>query len=121
MPFVAFDDTVSGIGSASLGASQILYVATEVTVDGPQIHHPNEWDLTTLLGVGFWQLGNDITSGGIITGVAWAEPHWIHTDIAQWIAPPGLVGADFSIWLADHIQWTITPGTSVHLVVFANA
>lgn len=120
MPSVIYENTVSGAGSAILGGTRVLYVAAEVTTLGPAVHAPNEWDLSTLLGVGHWELGNDLTAGGLISGVGWNEPHWIYALIIQWIAPPGLVGADLSYAIQQYIRWTLTAGTEVHFVVFGD-
>lgn len=85
---------------------------------GPQVRQPNLWDSTQVVGIGHFQLGNDLTSLGIITAVAYGEAHWMGSMVGQWVAPPGITGADFSAAIAEHIQWSLTPGTSVHLYVF---
>jgi hypothetical protein len=120
MPSTIWEDTVTDSGSASLGGSRVLYVAWEITAAGPGVRNPSSWDLHTQVGVGFWQLGNDLTALGLISGIGWSEPHWIFSEIGQWIAPPGLVGADFSYALAGSIQWVISPGTEVHMYVFGD-
>lgn len=121
MPFVTFEDTLTDSGSSPLGGSRVFYVAWEITVLGPTIRHPNTWDVDALVGVGHWELGNALDSGGLIAGVGYDSPHWIGWEIGQWIVPPGVVGADFSAAIADHIRWTIEPGTSVHLYVFGDS
>lgn len=121
MPSVTYEATLSGAGDAVLGGSRVFYVAWEITTVGPTIRYPHSWDPNTLLGAGFWQLGNDLTDLGLISGIGWAEPHWLASMIGQWIAPPGLVGTEFSAALATRIRWTLAPGTEVHLYVFGDA
>lgn len=120
MPSVIFEDTLTDSGSAVMGGTRVLFVAWEVTVEGPGVHTPNAWDVTSLIGVGHWELGNDLTPGGLISGLGFDSPHWINTEIGQWVAPPGQVGADFSSAIAQYIRWTISPGTEVHLYVFGD-
>lgn len=121
MPFITFDDTISGQGAAALSGSRVFYVAWEVTTLGPAVHEPNAWDTDALLAVGHWELGNALDSGGLIFGVGYDVPHWMGWHIGQWIAPPGVVGAEFSAAIADHIRWTVSDGTEVHLIVFGDS
>ena len=120
MPSTTYEATLSGTGDAVLGGSRVFYVAWEITTQGPTIRHPHSWDPNTLLGAGFWQLGNDLTALGLISGIGWGEAHWLYSLIGQWIAPPGIIGTEFSAALATHIRWTIPPGTDVHLYVFGD-
>lgn len=120
MPSAIYEDTLVDSGSAVMGGSRVFYVAWEVIGAGPSVRNPSSWDLITQIGVGYWQLGNDLTSLGLISGDGWGEPHWIYSEIGQWIAPPGIVGTDFSAAIADRIRWVLSPGTSVHLYVFGD-
>lgn len=120
MPSIIYDDEVSGAGSSVLGGSRVLYVAWEVTVQGPNVHQPSVWDSELLVAVGHWELGNDLTPGGLISGVGYDEPHWIYTAIGQWVVAPARVGATDAYSLAQYIRWSMTPGTSVHLIVFGD-
>lgn len=121
MPSVIWEDTVSDAGSSVLGGTRVYYVAAEIVTLGPTVHAPSTWDTNTVLGVGHWQLGNDLTSLGLITGIGWGDPHWINSVISQWIPSPGLVGSDFSVAIQQYIQWTIAPGSEVHMYVFGDA
>lgn len=120
MPFVSFDDTITDSGSAALSGSRVLYVAWEILVEGPGVRQPSAWDTTMRLGVGHWEIGNDVTALGLISGVCYDSPHWIDTTLGQWIAIPGEVGGSFGEAIADHIRWSLTEGTSVHLYVFGD-
>lgn len=120
MPSITFDDTVTGSGSSVLGGTRVLYVAWEITVEGPTIRPPATWDSDSIIGAGHWSLGNDLTPGGLITGVAYDAPHWLYATVGQWVAPPGQIGADFSMAIAQYIQWVFAPGTEVHLIVFGD-
>lgn len=121
MPSAIYEDTLAGSGSSILGGTRVIFVAWEVTVQGPNVRVPNTWDPDTIIGAGHWALGNDLTPGGIISGIAFDQPHWFYSLVGQWIAPPGLNGADISYAVAQYIQWTIAPGTEVHLYVFGDA
>lgn len=120
MPSVIFEDTLSDSGSSIMGGTRVLFVAWEVTTDGPLVRVPNQWDLDAIVGAGHWSLGNDLTPGGLISGIAFDVPHWIYSRVGQWIVPPGQVGADFSAAVAQYIAWSISPGTEVHLYVFGD-
>jgi len=120
MPSNIYESSLTDSGVATLGGSRVFYVAWEVTAAGPTVRTPSSWDLTTQVGVGYWQLGNDLSPLGVITGDGWGEPHWIYAEIGQWIAPPGVVGSDFSAAISDRIRWVLSPGTTVHLYVFGD-
>lgn len=118
MPNVIYEDSLTGAGSAIMGGTRVYFVAWEVTTRGPLVRVPNAWDVDQLLGVGHWALGNDLTPGGLISGLGFDSPHWVNSEIGQWVAPPGQVGADFSSAIAQYIEWAFTPGTEVHVYVF---
>lgn len=120
MPFAIFDDTLTDTGESVMSGSRVFYVAWEITVSGPPVHTPSSWDPNTLLGAGYWQFGNDLSSLGLISGIGYGEVHWINSELGQWIVPPGSVGTDFSAAIATYIRWTLSPGTSVHLYVFGD-
>jgi hypothetical protein len=120
MPSVIFEDSLSDSGASIMGGTRVFYVAWEITTRGPTARQPNVWDVDALVGVGHWELGNDLSSGGLISGVGYDAPHWIGWQIGQWIAPPGQVGTDFSAAIAQWIRWTFEPGTTVHLIVFGD-
>ena len=121
MPFTTFEDTLTGSGSAALSGTRVLYVAWEITVEGPAVHQPSVWDTDMRLGVGHWELGNDLTSLGLISGVGYDEPHWLDTPIGQWVTRPTAVDTAFGYTFADHIRWSLTEGTEVHLYVFGDS
>lgn len=121
MPFITFNDTVSDSGAAALGGSRVFYVAWQMTTRGPTVRNPSPWDLDTLLGLGHWELGNSLDSGGLIFGVGYDAPHWMGWEIGQWIAPPGVSGTEYSAAIADHIRWTVEAGSEVHLIVLGDA
>jgi hypothetical protein len=121
MPSVIFEDDLVDTGSAILGGSRVLFVAWEITTRGPNVRIPNSWDTDTIIGAGHWSLGNDLTPGGLISGLAFDSPHWLYADAGQWVAPPGQIGSDFSAAIAQYIRWSFAPGTEVHLYVFGDA
>jgi hypothetical protein len=120
MPSISYDDTVSGHGSVSLTTNRILYVAYEVTAQGRRVRTPRDADPDTLNGVGFISLGNDLTPAGIISGVGWAPEMWLNAVRGQFIAE----GYDFSTgygrWFADHLRWSLSEGTEVHIYVLGD-
>jgi hypothetical protein len=120
MPGTIYDDTLTDSGSAALGGSRVYFVAWEVKDFGPVARHPSFWDTDQYVGIGHWELGNDVTPGGILSGIAYDAPHWINRELGQWIAPPGQVGSDFSSAIAQYISWTLSPGVEVHLYVFGD-
>jgi hypothetical protein len=120
MPSVIYEDSVTDAGSAIMGGTRVLYVAWEVTVQGPMVRNPVVWDETALVAVGNWSLGNDLSSGGLILAVGFDAPHWINREVGQWIVPPGQIGADFSAAVAQYFEWNLSPGTEVHFVVFGD-
>lgn len=120
MPSTIYESNLSDTGEAVMGGTRVLYVAWEVTTFGPTIHVPSSWDPDTLLRVGHWEIGNDLTPLGLISGTAFGEQHWINSERGQWIAPPGLVGSAPSYAIAQYIRWAMAPGTEVHLYVFGD-
>lgn len=120
MPGVIFDDTVSDAGSAHMGGSRVYFVAYEVLDFGPSARHPSYWDINTWVGLGYYQLGNDLGPGGLITGIGYGDPHWFNTDIGQRVVSPGEVGSDFTSDIAAYIRWTLVPGVSVRLYVLGD-
>lgn len=121
MPSVTYEATISGAGEATLGGSRVFYVAWEIAIIGPSVRQPQVWDPNFLLGIGHWELGNDLADLGLIPAVGWGEAHWMNSEVGQWIAPPGVIGTDFSAALATRIRWSIPAGTEVHLYVFGDA
>lgn len=120
MPSTIFEATISGVDSDIMGGTHVYYVAWEVTVQGVRVRNSIEGDSAQLLGVGTFQLGNDLTPLGLISGVGFQEPHWMNSEIGQWIPTPGQVGASFTSAIAQYIRWSISPGTEVHLYVFGD-
>ena len=120
MPSPIFEDTLTDTGESVLGGGRVFYVAWEITTFGPTVHTVNDWDTNTLVRVGHWELGNDLTPLGLISGIGYGEQHWMNVAVGQWIAPPGQVGSDFSSAIAAYIRWAIAPGTAVHLYVFGD-
>lgn len=120
MPSVIFEDELTNAGTTVLGGTRVFYVAWEVTAPGPTVRRPVEGDPEFLNGVGYFALGNDLTSGGLISGIGLGDAHWFNWEIGQWIAPPGQSGADFSAAIAQYIHWFVKPGTAVHVVVFGD-
>ncbi|HET6346426.1 MAG TPA: hypothetical protein VFH51_15950 [Myxococcota bacterium] len=120
MPFVAFNDLVSGEGSTTLTADRVYYLAWAVTVEGPRVRRPQESDLHTLNGVGFVQLGNDLSPGGIILATGWGPQIWLNTDYGQVVADGGEVSGGFLRWIASEVRWSLGLGTEIRLVVFGD-
>lgn len=120
MPSVTYEATLSGVGSDPLGGSRVAFVAWEVTIVGPTVRLPRFWDTDARLGIGHYSLGNDLTPGGLISGVGYGSPRWIESLMGQHVVTPALVGSDFSWDLAQYIRWAIEPGTEVHLYVFGD-
>lgn len=121
MPFATFSASVSDSGEASLGGSRVFYVAWEVTTPGPGVIPGPTWDPYTRQKVGFWQLGNDLTSLGIISAIGYDAPHWMNFLVGQWIVSPTADPAGFTTVFADHIRWALTPGTVATLYVFGDS
>lgn len=118
MPGVIFEDDLSDAGESVLGGTRVYFVAWELISGGPTVRNPNGWDVNEWLGIGHFQLGNDLTPGGIISAVGYGDVHWLNSEVGQWIVEPGAVGSDFTSIIAQYIRWAISPGTSVHLYVF---
>lgn len=121
MPGVIYTDTVSGAGSATCSGNRVYYVAYQVNIEGPRVRRPQEADTLTLNGVGFVQLGNDLSSGGIISADGWGPQMWLNNVYGQYIANGGEVASGFMRWLADRIRWSLSPGTEVRLVVLGDS
>lgn len=118
MPGITFEDTLSDAGFSALGTARVYYVAWELVVGGPAVHNPQAWDTDTWLGIGHFQLGNDLTDAGAIPAIGYGDPHWMNAEVGQWIVEPGDVDGAFTSVIASYIRWTLSPGTSVHLYVF---
>jgi hypothetical protein len=121
MPFVTYENTATGVGSAALGGSQVFYVAWEVTVPGARVRQPTEADLDHLNGVGFLALGNDLTAAGLISGIGWGPEMWLNWRIGQFVDTPTAVGGSFTSIFADHIRWSFGVGTEVHFYVLGDS
>lgn len=120
MPSVIFEDDLIDAGTVVMGGTRVLYVAWEVTIEGPTVRRPVAEDSEFVNGVGYFALGNDLTPGGLISGIGLDDPHWFNWEIGQWVVPPGQVGADFSSAIAQYLHWMVKPGTTVHIVVFGD-
>lgn len=121
MPGVTFEDVLSGSGAAELGGTRVYYVAWEVTVAAPYVRHPSPWDDQVVIGVGHFELGNDLTPAGLISGIGYGAQHWMGSMVGQWIVSPAVAGGAFTAEIAEWLRWTISPGTEVHLYVFGDA
>lgn len=121
MPFIAFDETLSGVDSVDIGANRVYYFAWEVTVDGREVRHASALDSEQLLGVGYVALGNDISSGGILSGDAWQAPYWLNWRHGQFIATPQDLGGTFGRVIAHRLHYAFTPGTEVHLYILGES
>lgn len=120
MPFISFDDVISGVDSVDLGGNRVLYFAWEVTVDGRDVYPSSRLDPNILLGVGFVQFGNDVSSAGILSGDAWQEPMWLNWRQGQRIANPQDQAGSFGRIIAARMHYAISPGTEVHLYVLGD-
>ncbi len=120
MPSILFDATLSGVNQTALGGTSVFYVAWNVTFLGSRVRQPMEGDAEHVNGVGFLALGNDLTPGGLISGIGWGPEMWMNWTIGQYVAPPGLSGSDFSAWIAGYMRWSIGVGTTVHVIVFGS-
>lgn len=121
MPFFVFDSTVSGVDSVDLGGNRVYYVAWLVTVDGRKVRSPSSDDPTQLAGVGFVQLGNDVTSSGILSGDAWQPPMWLNSRQGQIIATPQDLGGSFGRFIASRLHYALSPETEVHLMILGDS
>ncbi len=121
MPSVIYEASLTDAGDAVMGGTRVYYVAWEITTHGPAMHHYAQWDPYTETRAGYVQLGNDLTPGGLISGIGYDAPIWFNNDIGQWIVKPTLSGSDFTALLAQYVRWALTPGTEVHLVVFGDS
>lgn len=120
MPSVIYEDTLTGAGTAVMGGSRVLYVAWELTIEGPTVRRPVDGDTEFLNGVGYFALGNDLTPGGLISGIGLHDPHWFNWEVGQWLPIPALAGADLTYGFAQYIHWLVKPGSEVHVVVFGD-
>lgn len=120
MPFISFDDTISGVDSVDLGGNRVLYFAWLVTVDGREVRQSGRLDPDQISGVGFVQFGNDVSSAGILTGDAWQEPYWLNWRQGQRIAIPQDQGGSFGRIIASRLHYAISPGTEVHFYVLGD-
>jgi hypothetical protein len=120
MPSVIYESTLTDVGTDILGGTRVFYVAWEMTIEGVTVRRPVVGDDRFINGLGYFALGNDLTPGGLISGVGLAEPHWFNWDIGQWIAEPGVSGSDFTAAIAQYIHWFVKPGSEVHIVVFGD-
>lgn len=121
MPFVALDDSYTGSGSVGIGATRVLYLAWEVTAQGPRVRQPLDSDSETLNGVGFIQFGNDLTAAGVISAVGWDEQHWLNTVHGQLVASGGDVSTGYDRWIADHLRWSFSLDTEVHMYLLVDS
>lgn len=118
MPAILVEGTVTDSGSDSIGATQALYVAWEVTVQGRRVRNPFAADTALLNGVGVLAFGTDLTGAGVISGIAWYPEIWLNWSPGIWTPNPTLVGTEFGWIVADHIRWSLSEGTTVHFYVF---
>lgn len=121
MPGVIYNDVVSGVGSSALSGNRVYYVAFQVNIEGPRVRRPQEADTLTLNGVGFVQLGNDLSAGGLISAVGYDRQLWLNNVYGQYIADGGQVSGGLMRWFADHVRWSLSPGTEIDLVVFGDS
>lgn len=120
MPSVTYEATLTDVGSSILGGSRVFFVAWEVTVVGPTVRMPRFWDTSARVGIGHYSLGNDLTPGGLISGVGYGSPRWFERLVGQHVVTPGQVASDFAADIAQYIEWSIEPGTEIHLYVFGD-
>lgn len=120
MPFISFNDTISGVDSVDLGGNRVLYFAWRVTTDGREVRQSGRLDPDQISGVGFIQFGNDVSSAGILSGDAWQEPHWFNWRQGQIIATPQDQGGTFGRIIASRMHYAISPGTEVHLYILGD-
>jgi hypothetical protein len=120
MPSVIYEDSLTDTGTSILGGTRVLYVAWEMTVEGPTVRRPVPDDVELLNGLGYFALGNDLTPGGLISGIGLHQAQWFNWEIGQWLPEPSQVGADFPSVVAQYIHWMVRPGSEVHVVVFGD-
>jgi hypothetical protein len=118
MPGVIYEDSLTDSGDAIMGGTRVYFYAWEVISAGANVRNPNQWEVNTLVGVGHIEFGNDLTPGGLISGIGWGKPQWLHTEVGQVVVSPGQSGTDFTSDIAQYIRWSFSPGTEVHLYVF---
>lgn len=121
MPFFVYDAAVSGEGVDDLSGNRVYYVAWHVDIEGFRTRIPSDLDPLGRAGVGYVQLGNDITSSGVLSGDAWQDPMWLNSVQGQKIAEPQDLGGSFGRIVASRIHWALSPGTTVHLLLLGDS
>lgn len=120
MPGLSFSQTLTGAGSAQMSGTRVYFVAWEVTVFGPSARQPTVWDPEVWIGIGHYELGNDLTPGGVISGIGYGKANWIDTPIGQRVVSPAEDASGFTREIAEYIRWSIAPGSEVNLYVFGD-
>jgi len=120
MPFISYNAALTGEGSDDLSGNRVLYVAWHVDVEGPDVRIPSLIDSEVRAGVGKIAFGNDITSGGILTGDAWQPAIWLNWLQGQVIADPQDLDGTFGRIVANRIHWAFSPGTQVTVYVLGD-
>lgn len=117
MPFTAFDDDVSGSGSASWATAGILYVSVDITTLGPIPRVIDDDD--HFLRAGWFALGDQFDIG-LGTFEYWDAPVHVDFEHYRWVPnPTGDVNGLLFTQLASRIRWYFAPGVAAHLHVFA--
>lgn len=118
MPFIAFDDDVSGSGSANWASTGVFYVSVDITTLGALPRQID--DIDHFVRAGWFALGEQFDIG-LGTFEYWAEPVHVDFEHFRWSPTPDLdASAGFMTKLASRIRWHFNAGVSAHIHVFAN-
>lgn len=120
MPIV-FEDTVFDAGTADLGGVQhIAFWAAYMTAYGPVVNTPQHFGMDHMVRLGFVTLGDHFDNGDGMDVPYWREPVWLQFERNLWTPNPVYDGSGvFLSTLASWVRWSLSPGTEMHLRVFA--
>jgi hypothetical protein len=118
MPFTAFDDDVSGSGSASFSGAGLFYVSVDVTTLGP-IPRPVD-DADHFIRAGWFSLGDEFDIG-LGTFEYWGPVVYVDFEHFRWTPTPDYdTNGVFALQFATRIRWHFAPGVEAHIHAFAN-
>jgi hypothetical protein len=120
--FIAFGGAISGQGSNVFGATaQVLFVAVDLGVLGDTVRLTEPLYSDHMLRAGWFSLGDNFDPGDGTTRDYWRSAIWC--DFPQTLWTPNAThsgsGLDPLTVLATRIRWSLSPGTSGYLEVFA--
>lgn len=122
MPFIPFEGSISGQGSNVFGTeAQVLFVAVDLSVLGETIRLTEPLYSDHMLRAGWFSLGDNFDIGDGITQDYWRAPIWCDFPQTLWTANATHVGSglDPLTVISSRIRWSLSPGTSGWMRVFA--